>query len=244
MRRLHFNQTPTKAKRLQMSRLGTTMRGVIVQFTPAPLPDGAPEHGGIAFIDRDGVLNIGSPDYINTPEELVLLDGAAEGIGQLRRAGYLICIVTNQSPISRGLWGVERIHEIHYAMRKMMNNIDPDAHFDAVLVCPHRHRDRCQCRKPMPGMLRLGEHLLRQQAPLDAELVMEVPSGAEVNWWKEKRIPSHPFDAMVGDRNSDMGAGWAQGVRCFKVNWNIGLKGVVERLIDADDLGDSFDPLR
>jgi hypothetical protein len=41
-----------------------------------------------------------------------------------------------------------------------------------------------------------------------------------------------------------MGAGWAQGVRCFKVNWNIGLKGVVERLIDADDLGDSFDPLR
>ena len=49
------------------------MRGVIVQFTPAPLPDGSPEHGGIAFIDRDGVLNIGSPDYINTPEELVLL---------------------------------------------------------------------------------------------------------------------------------------------------------------------------
>ena len=96
----------------------------------------------------------------------------------------------------------------------------------------------------MPGMLRLGEHLLRHEAPLDKELVMEIPPGAEVNWWKEKRKPSHPFDAMVGDRNSDMGAGWAQGVRCFKVNWNIGLKGVVERLIDADDLGDSFDPLR
>jgi len=220
------------------------MRGIIVQFTPAPLPDGAPTHGGIAFIDRDGVLNIGSPNYINTPDELVLLDGAAEGVGQLRRAGYLICIVTNQSPISRGLWGVERIHEIHYAMRKMMKKIDPDAHFDAVLVCPHRHRDRCECRKPMPGMLRLGERLFRHEAPPVEELVMEVPPGREVNWWKEKTTPSHPFDAMVGDRNSDMGAGWAQGVRCFKVNWNIGLKGVVERLIDANDLGDSFDPLR
>ena len=71
------------------------MREVVVQFTPRPLPDAAPSHGGIAFIDRDGVLNIGSPNYINTPEELVLLPGASEAIADLRRGGYLICIVTN-----------------------------------------------------------------------------------------------------------------------------------------------------
>lgn len=220
------------------------MRGVIVQCTPAPLPNGSPAHGGIAFIDRDGVLNIGSPNYINTPEELVLLDGAAEGIGELRRAGYRICIVTNQSPISRGLWGVERIHEIHHAMRKMMLFLDSDAHFDAVIVCPHRHRDRCNCRKPMPGMLKLGERILRGEKLAQEELIMEVPGGQEVNWWKDKIEPSHPLDAMVGDRNSDMGAGWAQGLRCFKVHWTIGLRGVVERIIDATDRGDLFDPLR
>ncbi|DAC47220.1 MAG TPA: HAD family hydrolase, partial [Candidatus Poseidoniales archaeon] len=47
--------------------------------------------------------------------ELVLLPNVAESIGQLRRGGYKICIVTNQSPIMRGLWGVDRIHQIHDA---------------------------------------------------------------------------------------------------------------------------------
>lgn len=220
------------------------MRGVIVQWTPRDLPAGAPDHGGIAFIDRDGVLNIGSPNYINTPAELVLLPNVAESIGELRRGGYKICIVTNQSPIMRGLWGVDRIHQIHDAMRQMLLDVDKDAHFDAVLVCPHRHRDRCQCRKPMPGMLRLGEQLFRGEAPTQSQLVVEIDGGAKVNWWNDKIQPSHPLDAMIGDRDSDMGAGWAQGVRCFKVNWNLGLASVTERILDQKDRGDPFNPLR
>ena len=220
------------------------MREVVVQFTPRPLPDAAPSHGGIAFIDRDGVLNIGSPNYINTPEELVLLPGASEAIADLRRGGYLICIVTNQSAITRGLWGVDRIHEIHDAMRTMMLDIDKDAHFDAVLVCPHRHKDKCECRKPMPGMLRLGEQLLRQQGITEQRALIEVQPGQKINWWKDKIEPDHPLDAMIGDRNSDMGAGWARGVRCFKVNWNLGLTSVVDRILDGADRGDPFDPLR
>jgi len=49
---------------------------------------------------------------------------------------------------------------------------------------------------------------------------------------------------MIGDRDSDMGAGWAQGVRCFKVNWNLGLASVTERILDQKDRGDPFNPLR
>ena len=49
---------------------------------------------------------------------------------------------------------------------------------------------------------------------------------------------------MIGDRDSDMGAGWAQGLRCFKVDWNLGLASVVERVFDENDRGDPFDPLR
>jgi len=56
----------------------------------------------IAFLDRDGVVNRGKAGYVNAPEEVVLLPGAAEAIARLRTAGYIICVVTNQSPISRG----------------------------------------------------------------------------------------------------------------------------------------------
>jgi phosphoglycolate phosphatase-like HAD superfamily hydrolase len=49
---------------------------------------------------------------------------------------------------------------------------------------------------------------------------------------------------MVGDRDSDMGAGWAQGLRCFKVNWNLGLASVTMRVLDDGDQGDRFEPLR
>lgn len=220
------------------------MGEVTVQCTPAPLPAGSPNHGAIAFIDRDGVINIGSPNYINSPDELVLFDGAAEAIGSLRRGGYTVCIVTNQSPISRGLWGVERIHSIHDALREMLLAIDSDAHLDAVLVCPHRHKDRCHCRKPMPGMLRLGEQLLRTRGTIEQRAQITIEEGTKVNWWNPKITPSHNLDAMLGDRDSDMGAGWAQGVRCFKVNWNLGLSTVVDRVLDASDKGDPFDPLR
>ena len=244
IRRWHFNQTPIHTKRLHMKRLRQVMGEVIVQYTPSPLPEDAPKHGAIVFIDRDGVLNVGSPNYINTPEELVLLEGAAQAIGDLRRNGYLVCIVTNQSPISRGLWGVDRIHAIHDAMRAMMLEIDQDAHFDAVLVCPHRHRDRCHCRKPMPGMLRHGEHLLRGPGDSKERSLHEVLEGDKVNWWEAKISPTNTLDAMVGDRDSDMGAGWAQGLRCFKVDWNLGLASVIERVLDENDGGDPFDPLR
>jgi len=220
------------------------MRGVIVQSTPTALPSEAPDHGAIAFVDRDGVLNVGSPNYINNPSELVLLPGAAEAIGDLRRAGYKVCVVTNQSPIMRGLWGVEQIHEIHDALRHMFLTIDQDAHLDAVLVCPHRHRDRCNCRKPMPGMLRLGERLLRGNEELQERTIIEIEPGDKVNWWNPKIVATHSRDVMIGDRDSDMGAGWAQGLRCFKVNWNLGLASVTERVLDDGDKGDPFEPLR
>jgi histidinol-phosphate phosphatase family protein len=220
------------------------MRGVIVQSTPTALPSQAPNHGAIAFVDRDGVLNVGSANYINNPSELVLLPGAAEAIGDLRRAGYRVCVVTNQSPIMRGLWGVEEIHEIHDALRQMFLQIDSDAHLDAVLVCPHRHRDRCNCRKPMPGMLRLGERLLRGHEDNQERRIIEIDAGSKVNWWDPKITANHPLDVMVGDRDSDMGAGWAQGLRCFKVNWNLGLASVTTRVLDDGDQGDRFEPLR
>ena len=64
-------------------------------------------NGAIAFLDRDGVLNYGSPNYINSPDELEIIAGAKEAIADLRMLGYRIAITTNQSAIMRGLWGRE-----------------------------------------------------------------------------------------------------------------------------------------
>ena len=222
------------------------MRGCVVQYTPAHLPDSAPLHGGIAFLDRDGVLNIGSSEYINNPDEFESLTHAPKAVGMLRRAGYRICVVTNQSPILRGLWDEHRLHEIHHHMRKVFLKQDSDAHFDMILACPHRHRDRCMCRKPMPGMLRFGERVLRENFVCEGgESIAELSSeDGKVDWWGEKPVPSHPSDCMVGDRGSDMGAGWAQGLRLFQVHDADGIFPVVERILDSKNQGDDFHPVR
>ena len=181
-------------------------------------------NGAIAFIDRDGVLNYGSPNYINSPEELRIIKGSKEAIIALRSSGYRIVIVTNQSAIMRGKWGGDTIKSIHSKLQKEVGN------FDVLMTCPHRNRDRCNCRKPKPGMLNHASQIIRGECH------------SEVNWWGPKPKPIHPLDLMVGDRNSDMGAGWAVGARLFQVEEDVGITSVIERIIQ-DDAGDQFNPV-
>lgn len=199
----------------------------------------------IAFLDRDGVLNIGREGYVNEPEELTLLPGAGQSVGQLKRAGYLVCVVTNQSPVMRGLWGLDRLEQIHASLQERLLAEDSDALLDAVITCPHRRRDNCGCRKPQPGMLALGHRLLRtHDEPMLAGHnpgLQPAPREA-VAWWSAKPRPPHPLDAMVGDRRSDMGAGWAVGARLFHVSAHLGVSSVVNRVVDGHDAGDSFEP--
>ena len=131
-------------------------------------------------------------------------------------------------------------------MRSVFLKSDEDAHFDMILACPHRHRDRCMCRKPMPGMLRFGEKVLRGEVEYpEGESIAEVlPEESDVDWWGEKPIPAHSFDCMVGDRGSDMGAGWAQGLRLFQVDDSKGIFPVIERILESNNTGDVFHPVR
>ena len=181
-------------------------------------------NGAIAFVDRDGVLNYGSPNYINNPEELKIIPGAREAIMSLRNMGYRIAIVTNQSAIMRGLWDEKRIHSIHSKLQ------DEVGILDVLMTCPHRTRDKCQCRKPRPGMLNRASEIIRGK------------SHDNVDWWGAKPQPIHPLDLMIGDRDSDMGAGWAVGARLFQVDEMVGIAGVIDRIIANDD-GDEFKPV-
>ena len=190
--------------------------------------------GPIAFLDRDGVLNYGREGYVNNPSQMNVIPGAGHAIAQLRESGFTICVVTNQSPIMRGLWGVEQLHTIHEELRKQLLNENKDAVIDMILTCPHRNRDRCGCRKPWPGMLRTGHELLRNQRVLHSKIDW---AGSKPNSW-------NPLDTMVGDRKSDMGAGWAVGARTFEVSSQQGLPQVINRVLDRLDSGDDYDPMR
>ena len=223
------------------------MEGAIVEVSQTKFPSDTIPNGSIAYLDRDGVINIGSPNYINNPGELVLLEGAAHSIGELKRSGFFTCVVTNQSAISRGLWNELRLTEIHSKMQELLLIEDKDAHIDLVITCPHRQIDRCNCRKPMPGMLHLGHAQLRGNLSLQDGLNVNVTIPKQVtrvNWWKDKPLPLNQLDFIVGDRKSDLGAGWARGIRLFKVNPNIGLAQVINRVVDFTDDGDIFQPVR
>lgn len=200
-----------------------------------PIVDGSGSATGpIAFIDRDGVLNYGRNGYVNHPNELIMIPGSGNAIARLRAKGYTICVVTNQSPIMRGLWTVERLQSIHNKLRQQLIEENPDAVIDIIMTCPHRNRDRCGCRKPWPGMLVKGNNILRD----------ERQPNRRIDWAGPKPESWHPLDTMVGDRKSDMGAGWAVGARTFEVSDKLGLPQVIDRVLDEHDAGDFYDPMR
>jgi D-glycero-D-manno-heptose 1,7-bisphosphate phosphatase len=103
------------------------------------------------FLDRDGVLNAspvrdGKPYAPRSLAEFKLLPGVPEALAQLRKAGFLNVVVTNQPDVANGKAKREDIEAIHARLLK-------DLPIDAVKVCYHDDKDGCACRKPKPGML-------------------------------------------------------------------------------------------
>jgi D-glycero-D-manno-heptose 1,7-bisphosphate phosphatase len=103
------------------------------------------------FLDRDGVINEKAPegDYVRRVEDLKLLDGAAEAIARLNRAGVRVIVVSNQRGVARGLYSVEDVREIEAALETML--AAKSAHLDGFYFCPHEE-GACNCRKPLPGL--------------------------------------------------------------------------------------------
>ncbi len=104
----------------------------------------------LAILDRDGVINEESNDYIRTPEQWVPIPGSLEAIARLCRAEYRVVIVTNQSGVGRGLYTLDMMNEINMRMFELINQ--KGGEIDAVLFCPHAPDAGCSCRKPKPGL--------------------------------------------------------------------------------------------
>ncbi len=121
----------------------------------------------LVLIDRDGVLNEDRPDSVKSPEELVLLPGAAEAVARLNRAGLPVAVVTNQSVVGRGLIDEAALARIHGALAEGLAR--SGARLDALIWCPDPPDRPTRRRKPGPGMLE--EALARFEASPD-EAVM------------------------------------------------------------------------
>ncbi len=105
----------------------------------------------LIVLDRDGVINQDSDQFIKSPEEWRVVPGSLEAIARLNHAGYRVVVATNQSGIGRGLFDMAMLNTIHEKMHKALAHVG--ARLDAVFFCPHTADARCDCRKPKPGML-------------------------------------------------------------------------------------------
>jgi D-glycero-D-manno-heptose 1,7-bisphosphate phosphatase len=110
----------------------------------------------LVILDRDGVINFDSRQYIKTPAEWEPIPGSLDAIARLNHAGFHVAIATNQSGIGRGMFDMATLAAIHTKMHRAVAQVG--GRIDAVFYCPHAATSDCSCRKPKPGMLNaIGE---------------------------------------------------------------------------------------
>lgn len=168
-------------------------------------------------LDRDGVINHDSDDYIKSPDEWQPIDGSLEAIARLHKAGIKVIVATNQSGIARGLYDESTLSMIHAKMNALIT--EAGGELTAIYYCPHGPDDGCDCRKPLPGLI--------QQMAQDLNIN---PAG----------IP------IVGDSVRDLVAGEAVGCRPVLVRTGKGLRSLASGKVEPqtpvyDDLSSFVD---
>ncbi|VAX13246.1 D-glycero-D-manno-heptose 1,7-bisphosphate phosphatase; Histidinol-phosphatase [hydrothermal vent metagenome] len=138
----------------------------------------------LVILDRDGVINQDSDDYIKSVDEFIPYPDSLDAIARLNQAGYRVTIATNQSGIGRGYYDEKTLKAMH---EKLAQQLAPrGGHIDYIVWCPHRPDQDCDCRKPRPGLLQqIGQHF---DTPLNKVV-------------------------MVGDKPADIEAARAAGAR-------------------------------
>jgi len=105
----------------------------------------------LVILDRDGVINHNSEEYIKSPEEWIPIEGSLGAIARLKKAGHTVVVATNQSGIGRGYYTLDMLYQIHAKMQAMLE--EEGGVIDGIYFCPHQPEDNCECRKPKPGLL-------------------------------------------------------------------------------------------
>jgi len=105
----------------------------------------------LVILDRDGVINADSDEFIKSPDEFIPLPGSIEAIAELCRAGFRVAVASNQSGVGRGLFSLDTLALIH---AKLLAEVEAAGGAVAgIFFCPHAPDANCNCRKPKPGLL-------------------------------------------------------------------------------------------
>lgn len=105
----------------------------------------------LVILDRDGVINYDSDDYIKSVDEFVFLPGSLEAIARLNQAGFRVAVATNQSGVGRGYYDLDTLNAMHAKLTRALAAIG--GQIEVIAYCPHSPDDQCECRKPKAGML-------------------------------------------------------------------------------------------
>lgn len=112
----------------------------------------------LVILDRDGVINRDSDDYIRKLEEWLPIPGSIEAIADLSRAGFQVAIATNQSGLSRGYFTLDVMQAIHASLYQKV--AARGGQVAGIFYCPHLPDAGCDCRKPATGLLEAIEKTL------------------------------------------------------------------------------------
>ena len=104
----------------------------------------------LVILDRDGVINQDSDQFIKNPDEWKPIPGSLEAIARLNHSGYRVVVASNQSGIGRGLFDMAALNAINDKMYRALGLFG--GRIDALFYCPHSAESDCECRKPRPGM--------------------------------------------------------------------------------------------
>jgi len=121
----------------------------MVQFASESAPH--TRQAKLIILDRDGVINYDSDQFIKSPDEWRPIPGSLEAIARLNHAGFRVVVATNQSGLGRGLFDTTAMIAIHDKLYKALAQVG--GRLDAIFFCPHAADAGCDCRKPKPGLL-------------------------------------------------------------------------------------------
>ncbi|MDX1405393.1 MAG: D-glycero-beta-D-manno-heptose 1,7-bisphosphate 7-phosphatase [Woeseiaceae bacterium] len=110
----------------------------------------------LVILDRDGVINHDSPEFVKTADEWRPIEGSIAAIARLSKAGFTVAVASNQSGIGRELLDEADLESMHDKLRSLVR--DSGGELGHIVYCPHLPDAGCLCRKPLPGLYQqLGE---------------------------------------------------------------------------------------
>jgi D-glycero-D-manno-heptose 1,7-bisphosphate phosphatase len=159
----------------------------------------------LVVLDRDGVINEDSDDYIRSADEWRPVPGSLEAIGRLAAAGWQVVVFTNQSGLARGLFDRAALDAIH--VRMLAAVAGHGGRLSGVYVCPHGPDDDCLCRKPRPGLL----HKIAQDLQMDLRAVPVIGDSLR-DLQAALAVGARPILVLTGKGHRTLAAGLPAGV--------------------------------